>query len=136
MSIHNVKTFGKVGRADVFLLDVNGSYTVDTVGADGGSSDVHIWVADNDLASNDDPTLTDNWSLLRDTGLSGEAVALAVTAGSKKLFFDVISPLADNGAEVSVNNNGDLSGQYDKSAGLLSANNQRQKFSSQVRRLN
>lgn len=136
MSISNVKTFDVVGRSDVFLLDSNGTHTVTTVGKAGGASDVHIWIADNDLAAVDDAALATNWTLLRDTGLSGEAVGLTVTAGTKKMLFDVISPLADTGAKVTVANTGALTGAFDKSAGLLSANNQRQKNSSATRRVN
>ena len=137
MSINNVKTFSKVGRSDVYLLDVNGAHTITTIGKAGGSSDVHIWIADNDLAAVDDAALSTNWTLLRDTGLSGEAAALAVTALTKKMLIDVISPLVDTGVTVTVAQTGALTGvDGDKSQGLLSANNQRQKFSSAVRRLN
>jgi hypothetical protein len=136
MSITNVKTFSEVGRSDVFLLDSNGTYTITTIGAAGGSSDVHVWVANNDLASVDDTALSTNWTLLRDTGLSGEAAALTVTAGSKKLLVDVISPLADTGVVFTLDQTGALSGAFDKSQGLLSANNQRQKFSAGRRRVN
>lgn len=136
MSISNVKTFGVVGRSDVFLLDGNGTHTITTLGVDGNQSDVHVWIADNDLAAVDDADLTTNWTLLRDTGASGDASALTVTAGTKKLLVDVVTPLVDNGVVVTVVNTGALSGAFDKSQGLLSANNQRQKYSSAVRRVN
>jgi hypothetical protein len=136
MPINNVKTFTEVGRSDVFLLDSNGSYTITTVGAGGGASDVHVYEATVDLASADDTLLTTNWSLLRDTGLSGEAAALAVGAGVKKLIVDVISPLADGGVTITVAQTGALTGDFDKSPGLLSANNQRQKYSAARRRVN
>jgi hypothetical protein len=134
MPINNVKSFTVVGRGDVFLLDPNGSYTITTIGALGGASDVHVHEATVDIASVDDASLATNWSLLRDTGLSGEAAALAVGAGVKKLLVDVID--GTEGVVITVAQTGALTGAFDKSQGLLSANNQRQKFSSAVRRVN
>ena len=134
MPINNVKSFSKVGRSDVFLLDPNGSYTITTVGAAGGASDVHVHESTADIASVDDTSLATNFSLLRDTGASGEAAALAVGAGVKKLVVDVIDGV--EGVEITVVQTGALTGAFDKSQGLLSANNQRQKNSSAVRRVN
>lgn len=134
MPINNVKSFTVVGRSDVFLLAHDGSYTVTTIGALGGSSDVHIYEATDPLASIDDVSLATNWSLLHDTGASGEAAADAVSAGAVKLFVDVID--GAEGVVITLSQTGALTGAFDKSPGLLSANNQRQKFSSAIRRLN
>ncbi len=132
MSIHNVKTFTKVGPSDVFLLDPNGTYTVTTLGAGGAQSDALVYEADNDLASAADALLTTNWVQLADTA-SADLTDQAITGGTKKLVFDVQTPLVDGGITVTLKQTGALAGAFDKSQGLLSANNQRQKFSSAVR---
>ena len=135
MPINNVKSFTVVGRSAVFLLAHEGGYTVTTIGALGGASDVHIYEATDPLASVDDDSLATNWSLLHDTGASGEAVADAVGAGAVKLLVDVIDGVG--GVVITVAQTGAVSGPaFDKSPGLLAANNQRQKFSGAVRRLN
>lgn len=120
----------RVGPGDVYNLDPNASYEVSTVGFDGGSSDVIVHVADNDLASPADTSLATNWTVLRDTGASGEASNLAVTAGSKKLMADVQDPLVDGGVVITVKSL-DVLTQDD---GMNGMNNQRQKDSSARRR--
>jgi hypothetical protein len=127
MSVTNRKEFIRRGPSDVFLLNENSSYTITTDGfLTGAASDVHIWIADNELASPFDAALATNWVLLRDTGLSGEAAALAVTAGTKKLLVDVIDPIADGGVVVDVVCLDVLT----EDAGMGGLNNQRQKNSS------
>lgn len=126
MSVTNRKEFIRRGPSDVFELSPDSSYTVTTIGFGGGSSDVHIWIADNDLASPFDASLSTNWTLLRDTGASGEAAALAVTAATKKLLVDVVDPIVDGGVAVSVVCLDVLT----EDAGMRGLNNQRQKDSS------
>ncbi len=126
MSVTNRKEFIRRGPSDVFELSPESSYQVSTVGFGGGASDVHVYVANNDLASPFDDNLLTNWTLLRDTGASGEAVDLAVTAGSKKLMADVVDPLVDGGVAVVVRCLDVLT----EDAGMRGLNNQRQKDSS------
>lgn len=126
MSVTNRKEFIRRGPSDVFLLNENSSYEVSTVGKDGGASDVKVYVADNDLASAFDDDLLTNWTLLQDTGASGESTDQAVTAGSRKLLAEVQDPLVDGGVAVTVRCLDVLT----EDAGMSGLNNQRQKDSS------
>lgn len=136
MPITNVKTFIRPGRSDVFLLDPGQLYEITTIGVDGNQSDVHVWRSSANIGSGADAALATNWTLHQDTGASGDLTDSGTPVGTLKMLVDVIDPLVDGGAIVTLKALGALTGAYDKSPGLLFATQQRQKNSSNRRRVN